>query len=95
VVAGPAAGRLIFERSAAAIAEAVRAIESSPPRRSETRRYAEQFGWTEIAQANRALLTIAGAAGYDGRHDPAIVAATVKVLSWPREPDAPATIAMA
>ncbi|HEX4741980.1 MAG TPA: glycosyltransferase family 4 protein [Caulobacteraceae bacterium] len=84
VVATPAAGRLIAERSAAAIAQAVRSIEASPPRRSETRRYAEQFGWDEIAQANRALLTAAGAAGYDGRHDPRIVIAASQVLTRPK-----------
>lgn len=83
VVAAPAAGRLIAERSAAAVVEAVRSIEASPPRRSETRRYAEQFGWSEIAKANKALLAAAGAAGYDGRHDPKIAAAA-QVLSRPR-----------
>jgi teichuronic acid biosynthesis glycosyltransferase TuaC len=95
VVAAPVAGRLIAERTASAIAEAVRSIEASPPRRSETRRYAEQFGWDQTAQANKALLTAAGAAGYDGRHDPEIVAAATRVLNWPRERSAPPTVATA
>ena len=84
VVAALAAGRLIAERSVTGIVEAVRSIEASPPRRSETRHYAEQFGWNEIAQANRALLTAAGAAGYDGRHNPRIVAAAAETLSRAR-----------
>jgi glycosyltransferase involved in cell wall biosynthesis len=95
VVAAPVAGRLIAERTASAIAEAVRSIEASPPRRSETRRYAEQFGWDQTAQANKALLTAAGAAGYDGRHDPEIAAAATRVLNWPRERSAPPTVATA
>jgi teichuronic acid biosynthesis glycosyltransferase TuaC len=69
VVAAPAAGRLVTTRSAAEIARAVRELEASPPGRSETRRYAERFGWGEVARANRALLTAVAAAGYAGRHD--------------------------
>ncbi|HEY1927052.1 MAG TPA: glycosyltransferase [Caulobacteraceae bacterium] len=84
VVAAPVAGRLITERTAARVAEAVRSIAAAPPRRSETRRYAEQFGWSEIARANKALLIAAGAAGYEGRHDPRIVAAAARVLAQPR-----------
>ena len=84
VVTAAAAGRLIAERTAAGIAKAVRAIEDSPPRRSETRRYAEQFGWSQIAQANKALLIAAGAAGYEDRHDPGIVVAAAEALSRPR-----------
>lgn len=84
VIAAPAAGRLMTERSAAAIVQAVRAIEASPPPRSETRRYAEQFGWAEIAHANTALLTAAAAAGYDGRHDPDIALAATRVLTRSR-----------
>jgi glycosyltransferase involved in cell wall biosynthesis len=95
VVANPAAGRLIAERSAAAVAQAVRAIEASPPYRSETRHYAEQFGWDEIAKANKALLTAAGAAGYDGRHDPSIVNAAARILIRPEERSAPPTVALA
>lgn len=95
VVAAPAAGRLIAERSAAAVVEAVRAIEAFPPGRSATRRYAEQFGWIEIAQANSALLAAAGAAGYDRRHDPGIVIAAAQVLSRPRERGVSPIVAMA
>jgi glycosyltransferase involved in cell wall biosynthesis len=84
VVGAPAAGRLIDERTAAGVAQAVRAIEVSPPLRSETRRYAEQFGWDEIAKANKTLLAAAGAAGYEDRHDPKIVAAAAEALSRPR-----------
>jgi glycosyltransferase involved in cell wall biosynthesis len=94
VVTAPSAGRLILGRSAAAVAEAVRSIEASPPLRSETRRYAERFGWDETAQANSALLTAAGAAGYDRRHDPSVVAAS-RVLISQVEPSAHLTVARA
>ncbi|MBV8681419.1 MAG: glycosyltransferase family 4 protein [Caulobacteraceae bacterium] len=91
VVASPAAGRLIAERSATAVAGAVRSIEVSPPGRWETRRYAEEFGWDDVAHANRALLMAAGAAGYEGRHDPRIAAA--QALIRPRERQATAATA--
>jgi teichuronic acid biosynthesis glycosyltransferase TuaC len=45
VVASPAAGVLVQERSAAAIARAVEELLARPPLRTETRRYAEQFSW--------------------------------------------------
>ncbi len=93
VVAAPAAGRLIAERSAAGVIESVRSIEASPPRRSETRRYAEQFGWDEIARANLALLAAAGAAGYEGRHDPKIAAAARAQSRAERGPQSPSDLA--
>ena len=45
VVAGPAAGRLMRDRSPHAIAEGVRALFAEPTDRSATRAYAERFSW--------------------------------------------------
>jgi len=49
VVSVPAAGKLMAERSAAGVAEAVRQLFSSPPARAETRRYAERHSWEETS----------------------------------------------
>ncbi|MHA1112894.1 MAG: glycosyltransferase family 4 protein [Alphaproteobacteria bacterium] len=45
VVAAPEAGRLMRERGAEALAEAVRALFAAPPDRAATRAYAEGYGW--------------------------------------------------
>lgn len=45
VVAAPEAGRLVAERSAPALAAAIRALLARPPSRAATRAYAERFGW--------------------------------------------------
>jgi len=45
VVASPAAGRLMPERTPAALVEAVRDLSRNAVERSATRRYAEGFGW--------------------------------------------------
>lgn len=45
VVAAPAAGVLVKERSPAALAEGVRRLWTAPPARAETRAYAEGFAW--------------------------------------------------
>lgn len=45
VVAGPAAGQLTEDRSAAAIVRATRALIADMPERQATRRYAEGFSW--------------------------------------------------
>jgi len=50
VVAAPEAGRLMAERTAAGIADAVRRLFSSLPDRGATRRYAERFSWDETSQ---------------------------------------------
>lgn len=61
-VTTPAAGLLLRDRSAAALVEAVRALEASPPDRVATRRHAETFTWERTAaehlQAIRDTLTI-------------------------------------
>ncbi|MFQ6018874.1 MAG: glycosyltransferase family 4 protein [Kiloniellaceae bacterium] len=50
VVTAPAAGVLIPDRTAEAIAASVRALLASPPSRADTRAYAERFGWDETRQ---------------------------------------------
>jgi teichuronic acid biosynthesis glycosyltransferase TuaC len=49
VISAPAAGKLMAERTAAGIAEAVRQLFSSPPDRAETRRYAERHSWEQTS----------------------------------------------
>ncbi len=50
VVASAAAGRLSADRSAEAIATAVRTLLAALPRREETRRYAEGFSWDDTSR---------------------------------------------
>ncbi len=49
VIAAPEAGRLAAERSAPAMAAAIRAALAEPPARAETRLYAERFSWAETS----------------------------------------------
>jgi teichuronic acid biosynthesis glycosyltransferase TuaC len=55
VVTSPAAGVLIKERSAAAIAEGVRTLFANLPERAATRAYAERFSWDATTQGQLAL----------------------------------------
>jgi len=55
VVRSPAAGRLMKERSATGVAQAVRALFSSGLDREATRRYAEGFSWDETSRGQIAL----------------------------------------
>lgn len=45
VLGPPESGRLVAERTAAAFADAVRQLAADYPDRTDTRRYAEKFGW--------------------------------------------------
>ena len=58
VVGAPAAGLLIEERSAQAIAKAVREMEKSKPTREETRAYAEQFSWDDTISCLHELFKV-------------------------------------
>lgn len=62
-VRAPEAGLLLPERSAACLTRKLGELRASLPRREDTRRYAEQFGWLPIARANKALLTAVAARG--------------------------------
>ena len=55
VVADPAAGRLVPERTPAALAAAVAALLADPPARAATRRYAERFSWDATVEGQLAL----------------------------------------
>jgi glycosyltransferase involved in cell wall biosynthesis len=63
IVASAAAGTLLPERSTAALVDAVKALRQRAPDRTETRRYAEGFGWASVAAANYALLLAASKSG--------------------------------
>jgi glycosyltransferase involved in cell wall biosynthesis len=55
VVAAPEAGRILPERTSAAIAAAVRSILAAPPDRTATRAYAERFSWDQTTNGQIAL----------------------------------------
>ena len=55
VVASPAAGVLMRERSADGIVEAIRRLQQSLPERTATRRYAEQFSWNDTTEGQLAI----------------------------------------
>ena len=57
VVAAPAAGRLMRERTPEALAEAVAALAADPPDRALTRAYAERFDWQATTLGQIALFT--------------------------------------
>ena len=78
-VQSPEAGLLLPERTAACLAAAVGRLRAHLPRREDTRRYAEQFGWGPIARANKALLTTVAATGSGGGVD--ILAEAKRALS--------------
>ena len=63
VVTSPAAGVLIGEHSADAVARAVRELFARLPARDATRRYAEQFSWEETTRGQLALFRTATAQG--------------------------------
>ncbi len=48
-VTTPAAGVLLSDRSAAALADAIHALQAAPPDRAATRRHAETFTWERTA----------------------------------------------
>jgi teichuronic acid biosynthesis glycosyltransferase TuaC len=62
-VTAPEAGLLVAERSVACLVETLGRLRAAMPRRQDTRRYAEGFGWLPIAKANKALLTAVAAQG--------------------------------
>lgn len=67
IVRSPAAGLLVRNRTAAALAGVLEKLRGNMPSREATRLYAEGFGWEEIARANRALLTAVADAGFEHR----------------------------
>lgn len=57
VVTAPEAGVLVDEDTPAGIAEAVTRLLSAPPRREDTRAYAERFGWETTTAGQLDLFT--------------------------------------
>lgn len=57
VVGAPAAGRLMRDRSAGALAEAVRQLRADRPERAATRQYAEGFSWDATTQGQLDLFS--------------------------------------
>ncbi len=81
VIADPRLGVLVEERSAPALARAIRALREKAPDRAAVRAYAEQFSWDDTARANKALFLAAARYGYEDRFNPAIVTAAYDVLT--------------
>jgi glycosyltransferase involved in cell wall biosynthesis len=59
VVPGPPAGRLLAERSPAALAAAVRSLIADPPDRAAVRRHAEAYTWARTTAAHLDVLEAA------------------------------------
>lgn len=57
VVASPDAGKLISERTARGVAEAVAALRAAYPSREATRKYAAKFSWSDTTQGQLDLFT--------------------------------------
>jgi glycosyltransferase involved in cell wall biosynthesis len=66
VVAQPAAGVLMADRSAASVVAGVRTLETAMPQRVATRAYAEQFDWDATSQGQLEIFERA-VAGYRTR----------------------------
>ena len=76
IVRTKAAGSLIESRDPESIAAAVRCLLDSPPTRAATRAYAEDFGWQETIEAQRALYL--GLISGEGPQSRAVVAADLE-----------------
>ena len=81
VVQDPKLGVLVQERSAPALAQAIKQLRALSPDRRAVRTYAEQFSWDDTARANKALFLAAAHYGFQDRFNPAIVTAAYSVLS--------------
>lgn len=55
VVAAPVAGRLVAERSAGSLVDAIEDLYARLPGRADVRRYAEQFDWSETTKGQLEL----------------------------------------
>ncbi len=57
LVTAPEAGRLIHERAPQPLTQALKDLLSHPPRREDTRRFAERFSWADTSAGQLALFT--------------------------------------
>ncbi|MES2293514.1 MAG: glycosyltransferase family 4 protein [Pseudomonadota bacterium] len=80
VVQDPKLGALVQERSAPALAQAIKQLRALSPDRRAVRTYAEQFSWDDTARANKALFLAAAHYGFQDRFNPAIVTAACDIL---------------
>ncbi|MGZ5927283.1 MAG: glycosyltransferase family 4 protein [Rhizomicrobium sp.] len=80
VVQDPKLGALVQERSAPALARAIKQLRALSPDRRAVRTYAEQFSWDDTARANKALFLAAAQYGFQDRFNPAIVTAAYNAL---------------
>lgn len=62
IIRVPEAGRIVEQRSPEALAAAVRRLLAAPPRREDTRRYAETLGWEPVIDELEVLLRDVAAA---------------------------------
>jgi glycosyltransferase involved in cell wall biosynthesis len=77
VVAAPEAGRLMEQRTAKGLADAVNALRADYPDRAATRRYAEQFSWDDTTEGQLSLFRkVLGQRGTTGVTMPAEQSAT-------------------
>jgi glycosyltransferase involved in cell wall biosynthesis len=65
IIQSPLAGFLLPERTVESLVTAVGQLRHAPPNRSDTRRYAQNFGWDAVARANKCLLEQAAAGKLD------------------------------
>jgi glycosyltransferase involved in cell wall biosynthesis len=72
VLRDPALSVMVEQRSASALADAVKRLRAHTPDRGAVRAYAEQFSWEETARANKALFLAAARHGFADRFNPAI-----------------------
>ena len=77
VVAAPAAGVLMGERTAAGIVDAVRRLRADLPTREATRRYAERFSWDDTVAGLLALFE-----GVLARSRPAMKGVLAPCVTW-------------
>lgn len=68
VVRSQAAGRLVRDRTVDGLLAGLDDLRRAPPIRRGTVAYAERFGWSAVARANKALLGKVADAGFAGRH---------------------------
>lgn len=67
VIAAPAAGVVLNERTVDAVAGGILQVLNTPPARSDTRAWAEQFSWAEVTERLFSLMNEV-AAGFAGRN---------------------------
>lgn len=81
VVRDSVAGRLLQIRDPSALRAELTSLRRAMPNRDAVRRYAEQFGWRDVALANRTILSAAAAAGFGAPVDVGVIATAHKGMA--------------